>query len=107
MSRITLAVAGVLAIVCAAPAFAEVVNLQPVTPIRRVEPVVLGYATEVGTHGPEFEPRVLHTRLIDWMGRDQGLVAARPELSSERDVRMEIAECPDGGEDDAEHGPRP
>lgn len=50
MSRITLAVAGVLAIVCAAPVFAEVVDLQPVTPIRRVEPVVLGYATEVGTH---------------------------------------------------------
>ena len=50
MSRITLAVAGVLAIVTAAPVFAEVVNLQPVTPIKRVEPVVLGYASEVGTH---------------------------------------------------------
>ncbi len=50
MSRITLAVAGVLAVFCAAPSFAEVVNLQPVTPIKRVEPVVLGYASEVGTH---------------------------------------------------------
>ena len=50
MSRITLAVAGVLAIICAAPVLAEAVDLQPVTPIRRVEPVVLGYATEVGTH---------------------------------------------------------
>lgn len=50
MSRITLAVAGVLAIVTAAPVFAEVVNLHPVTPIKRVEPVVLGYASEVGTH---------------------------------------------------------
>jgi LPXTG-motif cell wall-anchored protein len=50
MSRITLAVAGVLAIVCAAPALAEVMDLQPVTPIQRVEPVVLGYVTAVGTH---------------------------------------------------------
>ena len=49
MSRITLAVAGVLAIVCAAPVFAQA-DLQQVTPIRRVEPVVLGYATAVGPH---------------------------------------------------------
>ncbi len=49
MSRITLAVAGVLAIVCAAPVFAQA-DLQQVTPIQRVEPVVFGYATAVGTH---------------------------------------------------------
>jgi len=50
MSRITLAVAGLLAIACAAPVLAEVMDLQPVTPIRRVEPVVLGYVTATGTH---------------------------------------------------------
>lgn len=87
MSRNLLAVAGVLAIVCASPAFADTQEVQDaVTPIVRVEPVILGHVQSTGTHSVSVATSSTETMTFEF---DSRTVMPR-ELADGTPVRIDF-----------------